>query len=390
MRRRETLDIPATAANIKYAARLRAEVQNAIERGTFDYGKFFPKSKHADKPNLAPAAAVPTIPELIETRIQRARQTGSLSPSSIKSYAGWLRARIKPKWDGRPADKVTTAELRDWIAELCGAKLTPKSIRCCINVVASTLTEAAADETIKSNPMDPISLRTLLPKRRSKESRDYVDPFNSEEIAQILAAASKPEERAMIQFAFSTGVRICELLALKWETVDLANGYVRIEDALVSAEKGAVEKETKTEGSERDIPLLPGSMASIQAMRSISGMRSAYVFTHPSHRGRWSCEQQYRNRWRIILKHAKVRYRNPYQTRHTFASTLLINGEPELLVAKLLGHESVEMIRKHYARWIKQPDGIKLRSDYKELGAHLGQAATGNPDKTQDQKKKTA
>ena len=31
-----------------------------------------------------------------------------------------------------------------------------------------------------------------------------------------------------------------------------------------------------------------------------------------------------------------MRYRNPYQTRHTFASTLLMNGEPELLVAKLL------------------------------------------------------
>lgn len=96
MRRRETLDIPATAANIKYAARLRAEVQNAIERGTFDYGKFFPSSKHADKPNLASAVAIPTIPELIETRIQRARKTGSLSPSSIKSYAGWRHMYDQP------------------------------------------------------------------------------------------------------------------------------------------------------------------------------------------------------------------------------------------------------------------------------------------------------
>ena len=35
-RRRETLDVPATQANIKYASRLRAEVLNAIERGSFD------------------------------------------------------------------------------------------------------------------------------------------------------------------------------------------------------------------------------------------------------------------------------------------------------------------------------------------------------------------
>jgi len=48
-----------------------------------------------------------------------------------------------------------------------------------------------------------------------------------------------------------------------------------------------------------------------------------------------------------ILRRAGVRYRNPYQTRHTFASQLLISGEPELLVAKLLGHTTTEMGAVH-------------------------------------------
>lgn len=82
-----------------------------------------------------------------------------------------------------------------------------------------------------------------------------------------------------------------------------------------------------------------------------------------------------RERWKIIIRLSKVRYRNPYQTRHTFASTLLMNGEPELLVAQLLGHTTVEMVRRHYGRFIKQPEGIKLKSDYSEFGANLGQQA---------------
>ena len=47
VRRRETLGIPATPANIKYATNLRAAVHNAIERGQFNYAEFFPTSKVA-------------------------------------------------------------------------------------------------------------------------------------------------------------------------------------------------------------------------------------------------------------------------------------------------------------------------------------------------------
>ncbi|HZP85687.1 MAG TPA: hypothetical protein VFB54_02640 [Burkholderiales bacterium] len=42
-------------------------------------------------------------------------------------------------------------------------------------------------------------------------------------------------------------------------------------------------------------------------------------------------------------------------------------GEPELLVARLLGHTTVEMVRHHYGRYIRRPDGpdgIVLAGDY--------------------------
>ena len=43
----ETLKIEATSANLKYAERLRGEILNAIERGTFSYPDYFPNSKRA-------------------------------------------------------------------------------------------------------------------------------------------------------------------------------------------------------------------------------------------------------------------------------------------------------------------------------------------------------
>ena len=46
-RRRETLNIPVTPSNDRYAVRFRGEIINAIERGTFDYAKTFPNSRVA-------------------------------------------------------------------------------------------------------------------------------------------------------------------------------------------------------------------------------------------------------------------------------------------------------------------------------------------------------
>ena len=56
------------------------------------------------------------------------------------------------------------------------------------------------------------------------------------------------------------------------------------------------------------------------------------------------------------------------QTRHTFASRLLLAGEQEVLIAKLLGHASVQMLREHYGKYIRQPEGVQLRGDYGNFG----------------------
>lgn len=52
-----------------------------------------------------------------------------------------------------------------------------------------------------------------------------------------------------------------------------------------------------------------------------------------------------------------MRHRNLYQTRHTFASTLLSVGENLFYVVKQMGHRDTLMIIRTYGRWIEQEDG---------------------------------
>ncbi len=341
---------------------------NAIERGTFDYYATFPNSRHTRQQHREQAAREARgqpLGQLLDAYLAAMRAARALSPSSIATYARWAEARLRPRWGATPIDEVTPADLRAWVADLAG-ELSPKSVRNCVTLMSGVLDQAVEDGLLTTNPLDNIKLRKLIPRRRKSDDEDRIDPFNDAEVAAILAAADRPEERALYQFAFASGLRTGELIALKWAHVDWLQGYVHVVDNVVDAEVGTKEQDTKT-GNTRDIPMLPAARTALEAMRAISQLASGYVFLN-SDRRRWSSSQQIRDRWEIVLRRAGVRYRNPYQTRHTFASRLLMAGEPELLVAHLLGHESVEMVRRHYGKYIRQPDGVQLKGDYSSFG----------------------
>lgn len=52
------------------------------------------------------------------------------------------------------------------------------------------------------------------------------------------------------------------------------------------------------------------------------------------------------------MKRAKVRYRSPYQARHTYASSMLTAGQNPWYVAQQLGHVDVEMVFRVYGKFI--------------------------------------
>ena len=75
--------------------------------------------------------------------------------------------------------------------------------------------------------------------------------------------------------------------------------------------------------------------------------------------------------WIPALRKAGVRYRKPYQTRHTYASMMLMAGENPMWVAKQMGHTDWSLTAKRYARWIQSdmPDaGNKAVERWSQLG----------------------
>jgi integrase len=104
-------------------------------------------------------------------------------------------------------------------------------------------------------------------------------------------------------------------------------------------------------------------------------LKSAEVSQNPRTGERWTGDQVIRDRmWTPALRRAKVRYRKPYQTRHTYASMMLMAGENPLWVAKQMGHTDAALTLKRYGRWITSdmPDaGSKAEARW-SLSGHSG------------------
>ena len=60
--------------------------------------------------------------------------------------------------------------------------------------------------------------------------------------------------------------------------------------------------------------------------------------------------------WKPLLKKAELRYRQPYQLRPTYASTMLSSGENIHWLARQMGHRDATMILRTYGKWIPDVD----------------------------------
>ncbi|HAT1700341.1 TPA: site-specific integrase [Legionella pneumophila] len=356
----ETLKIEATAANIKYAERLRGEILNAIERGNFSYPDYFPNSKRAHI--FGHVQSKITIGELLREFLAEAKSTKEAS--TYRGYKRVCEGHLFPMFDKVEIQNLQPAMLRKWIR---GLHCTTKTVANILTPLRAVIEQALVDQYIKENPLNSIIVDKLLNKE-TKRSDYKPDPFSVDEIKAILNE-SEGQVRLLFQFAFFTGLRVSELIGLRWEDVDWQNQIIHVEETVVAKEA----KGPKTEAGVRDVLLLPPAQEALEQQKQYTFSLKGRVFHNPQTNKPWETSQQIRRtQWMHILKRAGIRYRNTYQTRHTYASMMLSQGENIMWVSKQLGHVDVEMVIKTYGRWI--PDSSS-QSGYRPVhnwGRHLG------------------
>ena len=288
----------------------------------------------------------------------------STATSTLRDYRSCSKYHLIPFFGELPLDKVTTTEIRRFISTL---QCSNKRINNILTPLRGVLGDAFQDGVIEKNPMDRIrslSIATSEP-----------EPFSLEEIRKILDACEGPLQN-LIQFSFWSGLRTSELIGLEWGDIDWGRNVICVRRAFI---RGHV-KETKTKAGKREVKILNQARKALEAQREHSLLSGGRIFTNPLTKQPWSGDNKINHHWASVLRKAGVAYRNPYQTRHTYASLLLSAGENPMWVAQQMGHADWGMIRKRYGRWIPSIDpAVGNRAN--EIGSQFGIKNASSGDK---------
>ena len=332
--------------NLKYAERTLGEIHNKIERGTFIYAEYFPRS--ARLKIFGNAATGKTVKMYLDEYLKIC-ETRNLSPSTIGGYKKCRSALSELHIF--PASELTPAALKTWIQN---QKTTLKTIRNQLSFLRSSLDEAITDGVLQINPVSLVTASRYRSKEVETEDAYIVDPLTPAEVDALLTSAGNKQWENLFRFAVHTGMRSSELCALRWKDIDFIQRTAHVQSASVAG----ITKGTKTKAGTRKIELTDEAMLALSSQKPFSFMKDATVFEDPKTGKAWANADAIRKKaWVPTLRKAGIRYRNPYQTRHTFATRLISRGANLFWLAAQMGHKGPEMLFRHYGRYLKEYDG---------------------------------
>jgi integrase len=179
-----------------------------------------------------------------------------------------------------------------------------------------------------------VETNPVLNVRRLKEPRGRVRFLDNQERQRILEACK--ESRSLFLYpivvlALSTGMRRGEILGLKWRDVDFDT-------------KRIVIQETKN-GERRAVPLVGMALHLIDNLKiNRGGSIDDFIFHSPKGSGK-SCS--IRTAWEFAIKRAGIENFRFHDLRHSTASYLAMNGASLLEIADILGHKTLQMVKRY-------------------------------------------
>ena len=172
---------------------------------------------------------------------------------------------------------------------------------------------------------------------KPRESRGRVRFLSDDERALLLKAckeSSNPYLYPVVVLALSTGMRQGEIMGLTWEVVDLNRGR-------------AILHETKN-GERRAVAITGHALDLLNALAKVRRIDSNLVF--PAKETRTQKPQKpidLRTPWETAMKEARLDDFRFHDLRHSAASYLAMNGASLAEIAEVLGHKTLQMVKRY-------------------------------------------
>ena len=286
-----------------------------------------------------------------------------LRPGTWERYSTLLHRHVLPV-----VGKTVLPDLSPWMVEQmlsdltsgrghAGAALSPRTVAFTRAVLRAMLQDALRLGIVATNVVE----RTRPPKQAPKQ----VTAFTLDEADVLFAAADRERIGPLIRFAYRSGLRRGEALALQWTDVDMDRGAVAVRRTYVQVKGRAyVQEGTKTAAGFRTLTL---PQAAVEALRSQKTQQAkdrlaagdrwqdgAWVFTTATG-GLLFPSNVYRDYARIRNR-AGVPHLPFHALRHSAVSVQIAAGVPLEIVSKKIGHKRLGLTADTYGHLLPEAD----------------------------------
>jgi integrase len=281
---------------------------------------------------------------------------GTVKETTYANYSYITRVHISPALGRVKLKNLTPAHVRGFYGEKARTNLSAATVKKMHVVLRRALSHAVSDGVIPRNAADNVK-----PPRASAPGEE-IRPLNSVECCAFLEASRGERLEALYVLAVHCGLREGELLALRWEDVDLevANPVLLVRHTLTRGEDGrgyVIGASTKS-GKGRRVRLTRQAVASLKDHRmrqleermSLTGLWQDQDLVFPNNIGFLLNPSNLRNRsFKRIKARSGVREDLRFHDlRHTCATLLLREGVNAKVVSEMLGHASIVITLNTY------------------------------------------
>jgi integrase len=262
----------------------------------------------------------------------REEKLSKLRHSTRKAAESWLKGYVLPKWGEAPIIDLQPRTVQLWLESLPLAAKTRGHIK----GLLSCLVNYAMWANLIPVGNNPIALVTV--KGSSKRKRKPHN-FTVNEFYEMLKHLTEPF-RTMAQLQLCLGLRVSELLALRWADLDWMGSRLNVERGIVNQHLDS----TKTEGSCRVIALAPELLQVLQSWKQQTefGEATDWIFASPVKIGRLPISYtDYKTALQAAATAIGIGRIGTHSLRHTYRSWLDAEGTSITVQQRLMRHSDI-------------------------------------------------
>lgn len=260
----------------------------------------------------------------------------SLGPQTLVSYENIVRRHLVPALGHIRIEALTEDHVEDYMEAKLESGLSPRTVQYHHRVLSLALGRAEGRKKVALNV-------ARFVKPPAPQPPD-IEPLSRDEVAKLLAGTTG-EDHNLYAVAIYTGLRLGELLALRWDRVDLDKGTLTVSQALGRIRGRSAILPPKSKTSRRTIPVPRPALEALVDQKAI-GTSSELVFADPE--GKLLVPSTVGNRFQRHLGRLAIRERRFHDLRHTCATLMLATGGSLHDVKQFLGHSSIKLTSDTY------------------------------------------